>query len=145
MPTTVCAYRSDGVLRMKKRLRSLAERFSVRDIFTRRLVFTVFTLPTVINLFIFALLIGEGRGFVLGCAAVFTLYFLITVFFEIKTERWTVFTLIAGAALSILVSIFFILAYKLYALIALLAVELAAAAVLTLIRNKLPRKESDED
>ena len=130
---------------MKKRLRSLAERFSVRDIFTRRLVFTVFTLPTVINLFIFALLIGEGRGFVLGCAAVFTLYFLITVFFEIKTERWTVFTLIAGAALSILVSIFFILAYKLYALIALLAVELAAAAVLTLIRNKLPRKESDED
>ena len=130
---------------MKKRLRSLAERFSVRDIFTRRLVFTVFTLPTVINLFIFALLIGEGRGFVLGCAAAFTLYFLITVFFEIKTERWTVFTLIAGAALSILVSIFFILAYKLYALIALLAVELAAAAVLTLIRNKLPRKESDED
>ena len=130
---------------MKKRLRSLAERFSVRDIFTRRLVFTVFTLPTVINLFIFALLIGEGRGFVLGCAAAFTLYFLITVFFEIKTERWTVFTLIAGAALSILVSIFFILAYKLYALIALLAVELAAATVLTLIRNKLPRKESDED
>ena len=130
---------------MKKRLRSLAERFSVRDIFTRRLVFTVFTLPTVINLFIFALLIGEGRGFVLGCAAAFTLYFLITVFFEIKTERWTVFTLIAGAALSILVSIFFILAYKLYALIALLAVELAAAIVLTLIRNKLPRKESDED
>lgn len=130
---------------MKKRLRSLAERFSVRDIFTRRLVFTVFTLPTVINLFIFALLIGEGKGFVLGCAAVFTLYFLITVFFEIKTERWTVFTLIAGAALSILVSIFFILAYKLYALTLLLAVELAAAAVLTLIRNKLPRKESDED
>ena len=130
---------------MKKRLRSLAERFSVRDIFTRRLVFTVFTLPTVINLFIFALLIGEGRGFVLGCAAVFTLYFLITVFFEIKTERWTVFTLIAGAALSILVSIFFILAYKLYALTFLLAVELAAAVVLTLIRNKLPRKESDED
>lgn len=130
---------------MKKRLRSLAERFSVRDIFTRRLVFTVFTLPTVINLFIFALLISEGRGFVLGCAAAFTLYFLITVFFEIKTERWTVFTLIAGAALSILVSIFFILAYKLYALIALLAVELAAAIVLTLIRNKLPRKESEED
>lgn len=130
---------------MKKRLRSLAERFSVRDIFTRRLVFTVFTLPTVINLFIFALLIDEGGSFVLGCAAAFTLYFLITVFFEIKTERWTVFTLIAGAALSILVSIFFILAYKLYALIALLAVELAAATVLTLIRNKLPRKESDED
>ena len=130
---------------MKKRLKSLAEKFSVRDIFTRRLVFTVFTLPTVINLFIFALFVGEGVGFVLGCAAAFTIYFLITVFFEIKTERWTVFTLIASAALSILVSIFFILAYKLYVLAALLGIELTAAIVLTLLRNKLPRKESEEN
>lgn len=130
---------------MKKRIRSFAEKFSVRDVFIRRLVFAALTAPTVINLWLFSALIDEGRGFVIGCAAVFTLYFLVTLLFEIKTERWTVFTFAAVAALSILVSLFFILAYKLYPTLALLGIELAAAVILILIRNKLPRgKERDE-
>ena len=69
------------------------------------------------------------------------MYFLITFAFEIKTERWTVFTLLAVAAFSILISLFFILAYKLYAFFALLATELVIALILTLLRDRLPRRK----
>ena len=124
---------------MKIRMRDLAEKFRVDDLFVKRLVFSAFMLPTVINLFLFSALINEGREFVLGCAAVFAVYFVITFAFEIKTERWTVFTLLAVAVLSILISLFFILAYKLHELFALLGIEIAAAVILTLLRNKLPR------
>ena len=131
---------------MKKRKReSFAEKYGVKDIFVRRLVFAAFMLPAVINLFLFSIFITEGRAFVLGCGAALAVYFLITVAFDIKTEIWTVFTLLAVAAFSILISVFFILAYKLYAFFALLATELVIALILTLLRDRLPRLAEKED
>ena len=129
---------------MKKRFSALAEKWRVRDLFTRRLVFAVFAIPAIINLLLFTIFIGEGRGFVLGCAAVFALYFLITFFFEIKTEKWTVLTLVANALFSTLLSAFFILAYKLHYFWILLAIELAAALSLIILRERLPHKEDEE-
>ena len=123
---------------MKKRKReSFSEKYGVRDIFVRRIVFASCMLPAVINLFLFSIFISEGRSFVLGCAAAFTVYFLITFFFDIKTERWTVFTLMAVAALSILISLFFILAYKLYAFLLLLVAEITFSMLAVIFRNTL--------
>ena len=133
------------MMKNRKKRESFAEKYGIGDLFTKRLVFAAFMLPTVINLFIFSIFIKEGRPFVLGCGAALAVYFLITFASEIKTERWTVFTLLAVGAFSLLVSLFFILAYKLYAFIALLAIELAVAVILTLIRDRLPRKESDSE
>ena len=133
------------MMKKRKKRESFAEKYGIGDLFTKRLVFAAFMLPTVINLFIFSIFIKEGRPFVLGCGAALAVYFLITFASEIKTERWTVFTLLAVGAFSLLVSLFFILTYKLYAFIALLAIELAVAVILTLIRDRLPRKESDSE
>lgn len=134
------------MMKKRKKRESFAEKYGIKELFTKRLVFAAFMLPTVINLFIFSIFIKEGRPFVLGCGAALAVYFLITFAFEIKTERWTVFTLLAVGAFSILVSLFFILTYKLYAFLALLAIELLIALILTLLRNKLPRgKAADAD
>lgn len=126
-------------MKKKSKRKSFAEKYGVNDIFLRRLVFTVFMLPAVANLFLFSLFIDEGRGFVLGCGAALAIYFVITLLFEIKTERWTVFTLIAVATLSILVSLFFIMAYKLYLFLIVFAIELIIAIALILMNDKLPR------
>ena len=130
---------------MKKRLSGLADKWRVRDLFTRRLVFSVFALPALINLLLFALIISEGRGFVLGCAGVYAFYFTLNFFFEIKTEKWTVLTLVANALFAILISMFFILAYKLHYLWPLLALEITAAIFLTVIRKRFPHKDSDDE
>lgn len=132
------------MMKKRKKRESFAEKYGIGDLFTKRLVFAAFMLPTVINLFIFSIFIKEGRPFVLGCAAALAVYFLITFASEIKTERWTVFTLLAVGAFSLLVSLFFILAYKLYYLWILLAIELAAALALIILRKRLPRKEDEE-
>lgn len=132
------------MMKKRKKRESFAEKYGIGDLFTKRLVFAAFMLPTVINLFIFSIFIKEGRPFVLGCGAALAVYFLITFAFEIKTERWTVFTLLAVGAFSILVSLFFILTYKLYYLRILLAIELAVALALIIIRKRLPRKEDEE-
>lgn len=132
------------MMKKRKKRESFAEKYGIGDLFTKRLVFAAFMLPTVINLFIFSIFIKEGRPFVLGCGAALAVYFLITFAFEIKTERWTVFTLLAVGAFSILVSLFFILTYKLYYLWILLAIELAVALALIILRERLPHKEDEE-
>ena len=132
------------MMKKRKKRESFAEKYGIGDLFTKRLVFAAFMLPTVINLFIFSIFIKEGRPFVLGCGAALAVYFLITFAFEIKTERWTVFTLLAVGAFSLLVSLFFILAYKLHYLWILLAIEFAAALALIILRERLPHKEDKE-
>ena len=112
-------------------------RFDTMEIPKKKLVFALSTLPTVLNLLLYALLIKELRVFLLICAGVFAAYFALVFFFEIKDGEWSVFALFGNALVSLLISVFFPLAYKLYFWFAVIALEISGAILVYIFRNKL--------
>ncbi|MBQ3016619.1 MAG: hypothetical protein IJD79_07560 [Clostridia bacterium] len=126
--------------RNKKRYTSLVERFDTMEKGRKRLVFALSTLPTVLNLLIYALLIKELRVFLLICAGVLAAYFALVFFFEIKDGEWSVFALAGNALVSLLVSVFFPLAYKIYLWFIVIAIELAGVILIYIFRERIAEK-----
>lgn len=126
--------------RNKKKYTSLLERFDTMEKDKKRIVFALSTLPTVFNLLIYALLIKELRVFLLICAGVFAAYFALVFFFEIKDGEWSVFALAGNALVSLLVSVFFPLAYKIYLWFIAIAIELAVVIILYIFRERIAEK-----
>ena len=106
----------------------------------KRLVFALSTLPTVFNFLIYALVIKELRVFLLICAGVFAAYFALVFFFEIKDGEWSVFALAGNALVSLLVSVFFPLAYKIYLWFIAIAIELAGVILIYIFRERIAEK-----
>lgn len=115
-------------------------RFDTMEIPKKKLVFALSTLPTVLNLLLYALLIKELRVFLLICAGVFAAYFALVFFFEIKDGEWSVFALFGNCLVSLLISVFFPLAYKLYFWFIVIALEIAGAILVYIFRERIAEK-----
>ncbi len=115
-------------------------RFDTMEIPKKKLVFALSTLPTVFNLLIYALMIKELRAFLFICAGVFAAYFALAFFFEIKDGEWSVFALIGNALVSVLVSAFFPLAYKIYLWFIAIAFELVGVILIYIFRERIVEK-----
>ena len=103
----------------------------------RRLVFALSTLPTVLNLLIYSLLIKEIRVLLLVFSAVAAVYFLLVFFFEIKDGEWSILALFSNSLVSLLTSIFGPLAYKIYLWFAIIALELVGMILLFIFRDRV--------
>ena len=115
-------------------------RFDTMEIPKKKLVFALSTLPTVLNLLLYALSIKEQRVFLLICAGVFAAYFALVFFFEIKDGEWSVFALFGNALVSVLISVFFPLAYKTYLWFIAIAIELAGVILIYIFRERIVEK-----
>ncbi len=108
----------------------------------RRLCFALSVLPTVFNLFMYALFIKEIRVLLLVLAGIAAVFFALVFFFEIKDGEWSVLSLAASALISLLTSLFFPLAYKIYIWLTVIAIELAGMILIYIYKNKIKSKFS---
>ena len=120
-----------------KRMEAVQKRKLTQNLGLRRLAFALSTIPTIINLLAYALFISKLQIFLIILAGVSAVYFLLVFFFEIKAGEWSIFSFVCTALASVLASLFFILAYKLYLWFIAIAIEIALIVFIYVKRNRL--------
>lgn len=121
---------------MKRKRNLLRKKETEANISVRRFIFAISTLPAILNLLAYALLISDLRMLLLALSGGAVIYFIFGYFFEIKDGEWGPFTIGCNTLLCILISILFPLAYKMYLWFVFIVIEIVLSVFAYIYRDK---------